>query len=320
VFALDVQSFVGDMADRAFADLPERLRVKMEGYGFDAAQWDVMRAVERYTPQPGSAGWLRPIDVAAADRAIGERYLEMILGEMERAVPTGTARARSYAIGSGPKGAFATELLESFTQFRSFSMSFTTLQLEALAHEGGIKSAQGMGYAAALMVPLTLGGLAAIQLKNIANGKDPQKIDTPTVLQAMATGGGFGIFGDFLLADMNRFGYSLGETISGPTLGLVSDLMKLTVGNARKALTGKETTVGKDTVRFVGRYLPIVSSVWQSRLAWKRLVLDQLQYQIDPHAHQSWREEERKALKERGQGTWWRAGETTPDRLPAALP
>ena len=59
-----------------------------------------------------------------------------------------------------------------------------------LAQEGGIKSPRGIGYAAALTIPLTLGGLMALQLKQIANGKDPQKIDGPTVLQAMATGGG----------------------------------------------------------------------------------------------------------------------------------
>lgn len=316
VFALEFQSHLADLAKRPFDALPDGLRARMEGYGFDAAQWDAMRAVAPHIPQPGSAGWLRPLDVASADRAVAERYLEMILGETERAVPTGTARSRSYAVGAGAKGSFATELLESFTQFKSFGMSMTTLQLEALAREGGIKSAGGIGYAAGLMIPLTIGGMAAIQLKAVANGKDPEKISTPFVLQAMATGGGFGLFGDFLLSDMNRFGYSLGAQMSGPTLQLVSDLMKLTVGNARELLQGKETHFGKELVQTAGRYLPIVSSAWQSRLAWKRLVLDQLQYQVDPNAHRSWREEERKAVRERGQGYWWRPGETAPTRVP----
>lgn len=316
VFALDFQSHLADMAGNDWASLPERLRTKMEGYGFDAAQWDTMRQVPAHVPQAGSAGWLRPIDVAAVDRGVAERMLEMILGETERAVPTGTARARSYMVGAGPKGSFATELLESFTQFKSFSMSLTTLQLEALAQEGGIKSPRGIGYAAALTIPLTLGGLMALQLKQIANGKDPQKIDGPTVLQAMATGGGFGLFGDFLLSDMNRFGYSLGEQMSGPTLQLASDLMKIGPGNVRELLTGKDTKAGREAVQFAGRYLPIVSSLWQTRLAWKRIVLDQLQYQLDPEAHRNWREQERKALREHDQGFWWQPGLMAPSRPP----
>lgn len=316
VFNLDFQSHIADMAKKSFDDLPERLRAKMEGYGFDAEQWDKLRAVDAFIPQKGSAGWLRPIDVAEKDRAVAERYLEMILGETERAIPTGTARARSYVVGGGPKGSFATELLEGFTQFKSFSMSLTTLQLEAIAHEGGLATARGSGYAAGLVIPLAIGGLAALQLKNIAYGRDPQKLNVTTWLQAIATGGGFGIFGDFLLTDVNRFGYSLGEQAAGPTLGLISDLFKLTIGNAREVAQGKETHVGKEAVQFAGRYLPIVSSLWQTRVAWKRLVLDQLQYQIDPHAHRSWREEEQKAMRERGQGYWWRPGEPLPGRPP----
>lgn len=319
VFALEFQSHLADMAGKTFADLPERLQTKLTGYGFDAAQWDTMRAVAPHIPQQGSAGWLRPIDIAGVDRGIAERYLEMILGETERAVPTGTARSKSFAIGNGPKGSFATELLESFTQFKSFSMSLTTLQLETVAQEGGFSSGRGMGYAAALMIPLTIGGITALQMKQIANGKDPQQLSTATVLQGMATGGGFGIFGDYLLADMNRMGYSLGEQAAGPTLGLVTDLFKLTVGNARQALLGKDTNVGKEAVQFAGRYLPVVSSAWQLRLAWKRLVLDQMQYQLDPNAHRTWREEERKAMREHGQGYWWRPGEPVPDRAPQIL-
>lgn len=317
VFALEFQSHLADMAGKAFADLPERLRMKMEGYGFDAAQWDTMRAVAPHVPQRGSAGWLRPMDIAGVDRGIAERYLEMILGETERAVPTGTARSKSFAIGGGARGSFATELLESFTQFKSFSMSLTTLQLETIAQEGGFSSGRGMGYAAALMIPLTIGGITALQMKQIANGKDPQKLSTATVLQGMATGGGFGIFGDFLLSDLNRFGYSLGQQMSGPTIQMVSDLFKMTAGNLQQLGTGKDTQFGKEVVQFAGRNIPVVSSAWQTRLAWKRLVLDQLQYQVDPHAHRTWREEQRKAMREHGQGYWWRPGEPAPDRLPA---
>lgn len=316
VFQLELQGFVADLSDKGFDKLPAPIKAKLEGYGIGAQGWDSIRTTLAYRADPNAAGMIRPADVAARDADAAAKYVEMILGETERAVPSGTLRSRAFFVNP-QRGKFGNELMESFLQYRSFGLSMMTLQLEALAHEGGLTSARGAGYAAQMFILTTLGGAAALQLKSIANGRDPQNMkDVKFWMAAMATGGGFGIAGDFLFADQNRFGHSLGETLAGPTVGFVGDLMKFVGGNVQELAQGKDTNAGKEAVDLAGRYTPFLSTAWQTRLAFKRLVIDQLQYQLDPHAVRRWRAAERKALKERGQGAWWPQGELGPARAP----
>lgn len=318
VFQLELQGFVADNAKLAFDALPAPLRGKLAGYGFDAAQWDALRAVAPHQLGRGSADILRPSDVGLVDRALAERYVEMINGELERAVPTGTMRSKAFLIGARPKGQHGAELAEGFLQYKSFGLSMMTLQAEAIAQETAtLGRAAGASYAAQLLILSTVGGALGLQIKSIIQGRDPQNMKDPKFWgAAMASGGGMGIYGDFLFADTNRYGYSFGEQVAGPTASLASDILKFTSGNAMELLQRKDTNIGHEAVTLAGRYTPMLSSAWYARLAYKRELLDQLDYMVDPHAHRRWREEERKAMRERGQGYWWQPGESAPRRAP----
>jgi hypothetical protein len=346
VFARDFEAMMADHAATPFDDLPAYTRRAMEGYGLDRTAWNAMRAVAPHAPH-GEKGWLRPIDIAnAADgpalpklqkvlgldagdqavaaaqtrdgmRAIAERYLEMILGETERAVPSGTARARSFVTGTAARGTVFGEILESGLMFKSFGLSFTTLQLQAIQQELKQGVAAGAGYAASVAIALTMGGAVALQLKNVANGKDPQTTADPRFwIQAMQTGGGFGVFGDFMFADVNRHGQSLQSTILGPVVGGAVDAWKLTGGNLQELIQGKDTKAGREAARFVGRYTPVASSLWYARASYRRMMIDQLQYLLDPDAHKNFRETEGLLRRETGQQFFWRPGEAAPDRMP----
>jgi hypothetical protein len=349
VFAREFEAALADHAGREFGELPPPLRRTMEGYGIDRTDWDVMRSAELHHPRAGSAGFLRPVDVAAlADgpalpkvqqllkidatdeaaalvharagaRRTAEKYVEMILGQTERAVPEGTARAKSYVTGAATKGTVFGELMQSFLQYKVFSLSFTTLQMQALMHELGESRPRGAAYASSLALGLTLGGALALQLKNLANGKDPQSMEDPKFwLHALQTGGGFGLMGDFLFADVNRFGQSLGETIAGPTVGAASDALRVTAGNVQKVATGKakDINLGRDAVGIVGRYTPVLSSYWPLRAAYRRVFLDQVQYLVDPEASRQFSEQQGRMRRETGQEFFWTPGEALPRRGP----
>ena len=58
------------------------------------------------------------------------------------------------------------------------------------------------------------------------------------------------------------------------------------------------------------------ANTWYTRLAWQRLVTDQLHYLTNPNAHRTFRERERRLERESGQGYWWAPGETEPRRAP----
>jgi hypothetical protein len=71
---------------------------------------------------------------------------------------------------------------------------------------------------------------------------------------------------------------------------------------------------GRDVVKLLKQEAP-GSSLWYTRLAFERLVADQLQEAIDPGYRKSWRDMKRKA-REKGQEFWWEPGETSPERAP----
>lgn len=312
---------VGDSWDALGASNPY-FRRSMERYGLTDKDWNALRKTALDVPVDGSAGFLSPRDVK--NRDLGLRYLEMILGETERAVPTQTKRSRSIITSGLQRGTVWGEIANSGLQFKSFTLSFTSLQWQAMKmelHEGG---ARGAAYAASIFAGVTLGGAMAVQLNNVINGKDTQPMDPTTGqgfkfwLQALFKGGGLGILGDFIFADVTRFGHSVGEQLSGPTISMVSDLTHLTVANAQKALTGKPTHFGREAVRTAGRSVPVVSSLLYTRAAYQRMVVDQLQYLTDPQAHKFFREQENRLRRETGQGYFWKPGQTAPYRFPEA--
>jgi len=128
-------------------------------------------------------------------------------------------------------------------------------------------------------------------------------------------GGGLGIYGDFMFGNVNRFGGGLAETVAGPVVGFASDLQKLTVGNIMQTVQGKDTNAASEFISFAGRYTP-GSSLWYSRLALERLVLDQAKLWADPKAKSKFRRTEKRYNKQYGQKFWWSAGDTLPSRSP----
>ncbi len=331
VFGLDFTAAMADHAKLSWDELGNAnrpLQRSMEDYGLKSKDWDKLRAVEAFRPEPDSAGHLRPSDVALKDRRLAERYLEMILGQTERAVPTGTARSRAFATGTATPGTIIGEIVASGLQYKSFTLSFMTLQMQAIMQEArggsaagvaaqtGAMAARGAAYAASLGTVLTLSGALAMQIQNVVAGRDIQAMDTKFWIAALAKGGGLGILGDFLFKDVSRFGSSFLETLAGPTLSFIADVGKVPIGNAQKFLTGEKTHMARNVTDLAGRYTPMLSSLPYTRAAYRRMFLDQLQYLTDPEAHQHFRQQEQSLHRDTGQGYFWPPGETLPTRTP----
>ena len=96
--------------------------------------------------------------------------------------------------------------------------------------------------------------MAIMALKDIAACRDPRRwTDEETYLDpnvwgaALLQAGGLGIYGDFLLANTNRFGGGLASTVAGPLVERT--LRNFTVGNAQQLIQGKETNFGEEAVK-----------------------------------------------------------------------
>lgn len=307
-FGMEFLGHIADQADRPFSRLHPPFRNALERYGITSADWSKIKATSLYDHK--GAKFLRPQDVE--DERLGDRLLEMVLTETDFAVPAATVRARSFMTVDKP-GTWMGEVARNALLFKSFGISML------LTHGRRIMEQQGFNrlkYASGLVVSTTLLGAVAMQLKEMARGKDPKPMaDEKFWGAAMLQGGGFGIFGDFITSTESRFGSGLGETVAGPVIGALSDVGDMTLGNLLKLAQGEDTDTKKDAVKMLKRYLP-GGSLWYSRLAFERTILDQLQMWADEDYYDSFDRMETYAART-GQEYWWRPGEAEADRAPA---
>jgi len=173
------------------------------------------------------------------------------------------------------------------------------------------------GYAARLSATLLILGALAVQLKEVAKGRDPRPMDEGKFwMAALFQSGGLGIFGDFFSSETSRAGGGLPETIAGPVVGLASDIIRPVASNITRAIAGQDTLFGRDLANAIRYNTPVASSLWPTRLAFDRLVADQVQLMLDPEAATLMRRQEMKRARDFGTETFWPRGATAPSRLP----
>lgn len=331
------QEHIGDLARQgvAFDALDPRFRATLDGFGVTAEDWAIWsRGIDHngfVTPMEiiRQGGGVTYVDVsvlppgdplgvaemkALRHRAAAEKLAELTTSWGERSVPAGTPNARAVMEAGGKRGSIPRELMEYFLQFKSFGLSFTVNQLEALGQMGGLRSRSGLGYLATLVPGLMVGGAVYMQIMAILNGRDPQDMTKADFwMRAALQGGGFGLFGDFVKASENRFGQSPLEALQGAGVAFASDAIKMAYGVAAKAMGGEESNPGRDVANFAGRWTPVLSSHPVTRAAWRRVVIDNLQWMVDPKADKSFKAQLARA-KRSGSPYFLPPGSLTPMR------
>lgn len=297
-FGMEFLGTLTEQRGKAFGQLDPALRGAMERYGFSAADWEAIRNSPLTTDR--GVEWLSPTDMP--DQQLGDRLLEMIARETDHAVPVPDLRTRAAISAAAPKGTIAGELARSLFLFKGFGISVMLMQSRRIMEQSAGNAAK---YAAGLVIGTTLMGGLTLQLKALANGKDPREATTPEFWgAAMLQGGGFGIFGDFLQSSTNAYGGGFAETAAGP---IVSDVQAL----VDVAKSGNKPRAG---LKFIRSQLP-GGSLWYARTAFDRLVTDQIQREIDPNYDQSWQRMDKYA-REQGTEFFWAPGDAAPARAP----
>lgn len=326
-FQIEFFGFLADNAGRTWDELPDPLRrLFLAARGFDAADWDAIRATPLHT-KPDGATFLIPDDIrthlpGVRGEALATRLMAAIAEQTEFAVPNTSLRGRALVLGDTKAGTFAGELLRSGLMFKNFGLSliFNHGRRALYAPMNGSRAAYIASFAAMTMIS----GYASLQLKEVAKGRDPREsFDLPPDLgfwgAVILQGGGLGIFGDFLQAGENRFGGGLAETLAGPVVGLGSDLLKFTVGNLGQLVQGEDTNAGREATKLLRQNTP-GASLWYASLAANRLVFDTIQRIVDPEAEQAWRRAERRRIRDTGNASYWQPGAMFPTRGPDLNP
>lgn len=307
---------------RSFDDLDPMIRKQLDRHGITPSDWVHLSDPSALFVK-GDADFLAPfwwlehqttLPRGEAE-ALALRLQASIQDQVEIFVPSKRMRATGAFIGDTRPGTIIGELARSSVGFKNYALSLTMGQVHLF---NALPSPQAKGAYLVTMASSTLiMGALAVQLKELAKGRDPRPMDDPKfMLAATLQGGGLGIFGDFAFSEKNRFGGGLGETLAGPVAGLLGDAVRIPVSNFAQSVEGKETKVGRDLVDFASRNTPVASSFWPTRVAFDRLVSDRLKLMLDPAAEAQMRRQEANQQRNYGNASWWRRGQLSPSRAP----
>lgn len=322
-FGLEWMAQVARDRGTAFDALSADFRGALQRYGIGSADWDLIRGTAPHEPQP-NALLLRPMDVAEgatpAHRSAAEKFQRLIDTEMDYAVIDGDPVTRALMIGDSRPGTAGGEVRRGVSMYRSFPATFVMMHFARAAARGW--DGKRLSHSALAFLTMTALGALSMQTKEVMAGRDPLSLDPSTGNglrawgKAMLQGGGLGVFGDIVFLDQTKVGNSWAATLAGPLASSVEQVLgDFVFKNIQQAAKGQETHFAGDALYALGRHLP-GSSLWMTRLAFQREVMDQLALVVDPRARERFQRIEAQARKDFGQQYWSPPGRTDPRRAP----
>lgn len=305
---------------KSWKDLGEIDRELLEKTGLSERAWEVMRladpVIDRKGNQLMSARSIYEIpddkltafgDPKQVKDEIATQFQAHLLDEQGMAVVEAGLRERTFMSAGQRKGTVTGEIFKSMLQFKSFPAAFLMRHgSRALSMEKGTSKA---AYGASIFAMTTLLGALVVQLKELANGNDPQTMwdsEDPQktmnfLTRSAVQGGGLSILGDILVAGTDTSGRSTSDFLVGPFGSDAKAVLGLTVGNLTQYYEGKDTNAPNEAFKLVKNKIP-AQNLWYTKAATNRLVFDELQDIVAP----GYREKLlRKAEREQGRTRWW---------------
>jgi hypothetical protein len=169
-FGQSTMGFFSDQAAKTFDQLAPDVQRLLRTYDIEADDWNAIRKTKKYTYKRGE--WLRPTDVFEANELSGQKYLDLIQMETDRAVPVSGPRARAAALGKEPPGTIRGDLWRSIAQYKTFPIVLFQNNLKQFRYLEASKMSR-IGYATEFFVHATVMGGIALQIREVLKGRDP---------------------------------------------------------------------------------------------------------------------------------------------------
>ncbi len=307
-YAMMLSRHVAAARHAPFEKLIPEIRAMLEYHGVDAKTWDIWRQMtegvkdKRYF-NPALArnltdaqiAHLLPEHLQTPDAPGRARGLDRIRRNLETDARAFFADDTKFAViepdaattavmtqGSRP-GTWSGEVLRAAMQFKSFPIAYWQRQIGGSRWKRG--GAEGFDYPGVIefAVSAFAFGYLAMTLKDISKNRTPRKVwdekgfHAETVFAAAMQSGGLGIFGDFFLGKVNRFGSDFAETAVGPLGGVVSDLVK----TGSLALHGEPGQARDSAIRMTLNNTPYIN-LFYTRAAMDWLFLDRIKEAMSP--------------------------------------
>lgn len=285
---------------KAWSELDELDRELMQKTGLSERAWEVMRladpVIDRKGNQLMSARSIYQIpdekllafgDPQKVRDEIASSFQAHLLDEQGMAVVEAGLRERTFMSAGQKKGTVTGEIYKSMLQFKSFPAAFLMRHgSRAMSQPTKISK---VSYGASIFAMTTLLGALVVQLKELANGNDPQTMwdsEDPQktmnfLTRSAVQGGGLSILGDILVAGTDTSGRSASDFMVGPFGSDAKAVLGLTVGNFTQYYEGKDTNAANEAFKLLKGKVP-AQNLWYTKAAANRMVFDELQDVVAP--------------------------------------
>lgn len=291
---------LGAMLDKPHDVLPAATQRLLGLYRIDPAEWEALRGVPDHAAI-GERRFLTPDAAmrlpAGASPDLAMRLHALFHDVAERAIVTPGIPERALLLGGTRPGTLWGEALRFIAQFKQWPAAAIRQGLGRELYGGQTKPAAIAGILHMAVASMVTGYLA-MTLKDLTKGRTPRDPRDPkTWAAAMMQGGGFGILGDYLFGDYNRFGQNFAETALGPVLGQGASTA-IDLWNRLK--NGQD--LAPEAFRAFLDNTPFVN-LFYTRAALNYLFLYQIQEALNPGYLRRY---ERRIEQQNGQGFWLR--------------
>ena len=293
----------GMLADTKFLDLSARERNLITLYGIDEGKWNMLRSIKtldvetrRYLTAEGVNEISDNAIKSYVGRKISQREIRNFKKDLEmtwrnvlvdqamHGTPEPDAAVRAFMNQGQKKGTGAGEGLRFIGQFKSFPMTIWRKIIGREMKSYGKEVLEETPFArvtglTSLMLLSTVFGYIAMSAKDILRGRsprDPEKTDV--LLQSLIQGGGLGIYGDFIVGELqNEYGGGTFDSLLGPTAG---DITKM-VSMVKSIMEGDALKTGKKFQQFAEGNIPFLN-MYYSKAAYDYIIGYQIKEFLDP--------------------------------------
>ena len=288
----------GMLADTAFSSLDIRERNLLKLYGIDDGKWDMLRSIKtldsnnkRYMTAEAADDLADNVIKKYVGKNLSDREIRNFKKDLEitwrnvlvdqaiHGTPEPDAAVRAIMNQGLEKGTGAGETIRFVGQFKSFAV---TIYKKIIGRELKSYGPDDSKYASltgltSILVLNTIFGYIAMSSKDMLRGRSPRDVTkTSTILESIAQGGGLGIYGDFLLGQVqNEYGSNVFETLLGPTASDANKLLSI-IFNPTDA-----KNASKKLLQLAEGNAPIIN-MFYTRAAYDYLIGYQIKELIDP--------------------------------------
>jgi hypothetical protein len=288
----------GMLVDTAFNSLSIRERNLLKLYGIDDGKWDLLRSIKtldvnnkRYLTAEGVNELSDEAIKKYAGRSLSEREIRnfkkdleitwrnVLVDQASHGTPEPDAAIRAVMNQGLEKGTGMGETIRFIGQFKSFPITIWKKIIGRELNSYGPDDSKFSKFSGltSILILGTMFGYISMSAKDMLRGRsprDPNKLST--ILEALSQGGGLGIYGDFIINEVqNEYGNNIWETILGPTASDINKIREIVLNLNDPAKAGKKF------LQFAENNVPFLN-LYYTKAAYDYLIGYQIKEFLDP--------------------------------------